>query len=145
METTLLSLASLELDKLEAVVELMMLAAYSDGFVHDAERAAFRSHLLAQTHRDVRPEVLERLLVIIESGLAQAAPEVRLASIRARLSDTRLRRQALELAARVVLADGQLAVDEKAFIARAASALEIEPDEASALVLGLTETVCDHK
>jgi uncharacterized membrane protein YebE (DUF533 family) len=42
MEHTEMSLAALELAKLEAVIELMMLAAYSDGSVSDVERETLR-------------------------------------------------------------------------------------------------------
>lgn len=42
MRTTELSYASLEVNKLEAFLELMFLAAHADGEIAEAERAAFR-------------------------------------------------------------------------------------------------------
>ena len=57
-DTTELSLASLELDKLEAVVELMFFAAYADGTIDPSERAVFEKNAVTATHGQLRPEVI---------------------------------------------------------------------------------------
>jgi hypothetical protein len=54
MRTTELSYASLEVNKLEAFLELMFLAAHADGEIAEAERAAFRQQVSAETPRPAR-------------------------------------------------------------------------------------------
>jgi uncharacterized tellurite resistance protein B-like protein len=123
MEPTVLSLSSLAFNELEAFVELMFLAAYTDGEVAAAERAAFRGQVIKGTHGQLDGELVEQILAHVERALQIPDREVRLASIRDRLGDARKRHAALVHAARVVLADGVLALDEVAFLRRAAVAL----------------------
>ncbi len=123
METTVLSLASLQLEQLEAFVELMFLAAYTDGEVSDEERAAFRGQVTVGTVGQLDGAVVELILGHIERNVVAVDRDARLASIRDRLRDPRSRRAALVHAARVVLADGVLALDEVEFLRRAAVAL----------------------
>jgi uncharacterized tellurite resistance protein B-like protein len=128
METTVLSLASLELAELEAFVELMFLAAYSDGVVQDAERAAFRGQVVRGTHGQLDEALVDMVIAGIEARIVDVDRYTHLYTIRARLSDPRKRRAALVHAARVVLADGVLAVDEVKFLHGAAMALGEEPE-----------------
>jgi uncharacterized tellurite resistance protein B-like protein len=123
METTILSLASLDLNELEAFVELMFLAAYADGEIQEAERAAFRGQIVKGTHGQLDDTLLEAVLGHIERAMSVVDREKQLSSIRARLSDPRKRRAALGHAALVVLADGVLGLDEVKFLEGAAVAL----------------------
>ena len=123
METTILSLAQLELNELQAFVELMFLAAYTDGAVNPDERAAFRGQVIKGTHGQLDDALVEALLAHIEETLIHADREQQLSSIRARLGDPRKRRAALGHAAMVVLADGVLGLDEVKFLETAAVAL----------------------
>src|SRR4051812_46691419 len=116
MDSTILSLSTLELGELEAFVELMFLAAYTDGSVNDAERAAFRGQVLKNTHGQLDGAMVDQILAHIEEGVISGDHPRRLATIRARLGDARKRHAALVHAARVVLADGVLALDEVAFL-----------------------------
>jgi uncharacterized tellurite resistance protein B-like protein len=135
MEPTVLSLASLEIAELEAFVELMFLAAFADGAVTDDERAAFRGQVVEGTHGQLDAAMIDTVLVHIERGLtAHGDREAHLATIKDRLGDARKRHAALVHAARVVLADGVLRLDEVAFLRRATVALG-EPVETVDAVL----------
>jgi uncharacterized membrane protein YebE (DUF533 family) len=126
--TTVLSLASLDFNELEAFVELMFLAAYTDGAIDDEERAVFRGQVVKGTHGQLNAALVEQILAHMERRVVALDREAKLASIRDRLRDARKRRAALVHAARVVLADGVLALDEADFLRRAAVALG-EPAE----------------
>jgi uncharacterized tellurite resistance protein B-like protein len=128
MEPTVLSLASLDFAELEAFVELMFLAAYTDGVVNADERAAFRGQVMKGTYGKLDGALVEQVLAHIEAHLPAGDGEARFASIRERLRDRRKRHAALVHAARVVLADGVLGLDEVEFLKRAALAIG-EPDE----------------
>jgi uncharacterized membrane protein YebE (DUF533 family) len=132
LQTTVLSLSSLDLNELEAFVELMFLAAYTDGTVDDEERAVFRGQVVKGTEGQLNAQLVEQMLGHIERNVVALDREAKLASIRDRLHDARKRRAALVHAARVVLADGVLALDEADFLRRAAVALgesvEIVPE-----------------
>ncbi|APR87040.1 hypothetical protein A7982_12389 [Minicystis rosea] len=123
METTILSLASLAFNELEAFVELMLLAAYTDGKVTDVERAAFRGQVVKGTHGQLDGALVDQMLGSVEARIADVDRDAQLEQIRARLADPRKRHAALAHAARVVLADGVLDVSEVEFMDRAAAAL----------------------
>jgi len=124
MESTVLSLASLAIGELEAFVELMFLAAYTDGKVTDDERAAFRGQVVEGTHGQLDAAMVDTVLGHIERSVAgKVDRDAHLASIRDRLGDARKRHAALVHAARVVLADGVLRLDEVEFLRRATAAL----------------------
>lgn len=127
MDTVGLSLASLEIGKLEACLELMFLAARADGAVNEAERAEFKAHVLEQTRGELVPELVEQLMAAIEKNIAREPRELRLEAIRARIPDERTRKAAMRLAAQIVLADGRLDVDEVEFLERAAEVLDLDP------------------
>jgi uncharacterized tellurite resistance protein B-like protein len=133
-QSTILSLDSLDVDEIEAFVELMFLAAYIDGTVNDAERAAFRGQVLKGTHGQLQGDTVDHVVEHVERSLPGENREVRLASIRDRLRDGRKRRAALEHAARVILADGVLGVDEVSFLRRAVVALG-EPVDLAEILL----------
>ena len=128
MDPTVLSLSMLAFTELEAFVELMFLAAYTDGVVSPEERAAFRGQVIRGTEGRLNGELVERILAVIEEGIVATDVDARLGSIRDRLRDTRKRRAALIHAARVMFADGVLAVDEMVFLRRAIHVLG-EPAE----------------
>ena len=131
---TEMSLASLELNKLEAVIELMMLAAYADGHVSDVEREALRAQIVEGTKGQVRHETVIEIVDAVERGLAHETREERLGSIKRRLTDPRMRRAALVHVAKILFADARLRVDEVAFMLRAATALEVDPEEATTIL-----------
>jgi uncharacterized tellurite resistance protein B-like protein len=132
MDSTELSLASLEMPKLEAFLEMMFLAAFADGDIGEAERADFGRQVMAATKGQLAPDLVDGILKSLQKSLERDGRSKRLATIKARIPDEKTRRAALSLAAQVVLADGQVHVDEVAFLYRAAEALDIDPKEAMA-------------
>jgi uncharacterized tellurite resistance protein B-like protein len=131
---TILSLSLLSVSELEAFVELMFLAAYTDGVVNEAERESFRGQVIKGTHGQLDEALIGQVLEQIERIVVGADREERLVAVRDRLRDTRKRRAALVHAARVMLADGVLGLDEVAFLRRAAVVLG-EPVEVADAVL----------
>ncbi|MBI5533862.1 MAG: tellurite resistance TerB family protein [Deltaproteobacteria bacterium] len=129
-EVTALSLGDLEIPKLEAVVELMFLAAYADGIVVVEERQVFKEHLITASRGQLPEATIEAMLTHIGRSLEAEGREHRLVQIRERLNDPRLRRAALGVAIRVMRADNMVNPSESAFLLRAATALEIPQDEA---------------
>lgn len=123
MDTTMLSLASLDFNELEAFVELMYLAAYTDGALNADERAAFRGQVVKGTHGQLDDALIDAVLAHIEETMSHVDRERHLVDIRARLADPRKRRAALGHAALVVLSDGVLGLDEVKFLETAAVAL----------------------
>lgn len=133
-EGTVLSLNSLELPRLEALIELMFLAAYADGQVRPEERALLKQRVTEGSQGRISQMTLDAMLESIEATLAQEGREARFASIRRRLGDTRLRTEALVMAAQILRADQVVDPRETAWMARAADALELPLAEAMALL-----------
>jgi tellurite resistance protein len=131
---TVLSLSSLELPRLEALIELLYLAAYADGRIEPAERAALKQRVIEGSKGRLSEEIIGVMLESIEATLAQDGREARFESIRRRLGDARMRREALVLAAQILRADQIVSPQEAAWMARAAAALEIPVEEAMMLL-----------
>lgn len=127
MNTTEIHLASLEINKIEALLEMMFLAAYADGEVSEVERSEFRSQILVGTEGQLQVAIVEMILRQVETSFAQESREDRLAAIRQRVPEERMRRALLDVAARIIRVDGKLHVDEVTFLSRAAEALELDP------------------
>ncbi|AUX41766.1 hypothetical protein SOCE26_031890 [Sorangium cellulosum] len=125
MEETHISLDNLELGKLEAIVEVMFLAAYADGSINEAERAALASHLGTLTQGRLGADLIQPLLSFIERSVREQGRGGRFASIRARLPDVRMREAAIEYATLLVAADGVVHESEHALLVEAAAALEV--------------------
>lgn len=125
MEKTLLSLASLETPTLEAMIETMYLAAYADGSVNDAERIELSAHLSLLTQGRLSPDAVQKLIADVERSVREEGTSGRFASIRARLPDVRMREAAIELAYRLIKADGVILDVERALLNEAAEALEV--------------------
>src|SRR6185437_16880438 len=134
MDVTILSLSSLAVNELEAFVELMFIAAYSDGEVSAEERAAFRGQVIKGRAGQLDARMVELMLGHIERNVVAIDNEARLVTIRDRLKDARKRRAALVHAARVVLADGDLVLDEMEFLRRAVVALGEPVDSVPAIL-----------
>ena len=141
MDETVLSLACLAFNELEAFVELMFLAAHADGTVAPEELAAFRGQVIARTAGTLDAVMIDAMLAQVEKQALANDPETRLAKIRDRLRDPRKRHAALVHAARVVLADSVLALDEVAFLGRALAVLGEPADRVSTLLAEAREEV----
>jgi tellurite resistance protein len=125
MEETQLSFPHLEISKLEAMVEIMFLAAYADGSINEAERAELTAHAAAMSAGRLGADVVESLIAIIERSVREEGRHGRFSALRARLPDVRMREAAIELAVRLIAADGVIHESEHALIVEAARALEV--------------------
>lgn len=132
MATT--NLTSFDASKLEAMVETMFLAAHADGEFSDEERVHFTNTVQTLTDGRFAGPVLEALLARIQKAIADEGQEARLRAVRDRLPAGQPREIALELAIKLMAADGLIRTSERELILDAAEALEIDRDRAADLV-----------
>ena len=131
-------LQSLGDTKLEALVEVMFLAASTDGDFSDVEREHFVKSVESLTDGRIARAKLEALVSEGAAALERDGREARLASVKARLPDAGSRKVALSLAIQVTAADGIIRTSERELILETAEALEIDRDEAANLVSKLS-------
>ena len=120
--------------KLEALVEVMFLAAFADGEFSSVERAHFLKSVESLTDGRIATPRLQQLVDEAGTALDRDGREGRLASVKARLPDAGSRRVALSLAIQVTAADGIIRTSERDLILEAADALEIPRAEAAKLL-----------
>jgi tellurite resistance protein len=123
--------------KLEALVEMMFLAASADGDFSDVERKHFLQSVESLTDGRLAKAALESLLDRAKADLEASGREARLATVKERLPDPGARKVALSLAIQVTAADGIIRTSERELIMDTADALEIDRDEAANLVTKL--------
>jgi tellurite resistance protein len=121
----------LEAPALEAVVEVMFLAAFADGDFGEDERVHFFKSIESLTDRSLSGETLDRLVARIRGDLEAQGREARLVAVRERLPDKGARQAALVLAIQLTAADGIIRTTERELIMEAADALEVERDLAA--------------
>ncbi|HEY5373536.1 MAG TPA: TerB family tellurite resistance protein [Polyangiaceae bacterium] len=124
--------------KLEALVEVMFLAAFADGEFSDVEREHFVKSVESLTDGRIAHEKLEALVSEATATLEREGREARLTSVKARLPDAGSRKVALSLVIQVTAADGIIRTSERELILETAEALEIDRDEAANLVSKLS-------
>jgi uncharacterized tellurite resistance protein B-like protein len=128
------SIREFEAPQLEAVVELMFLAAFADGDFGEEERVHFLGSIESLTDRTLSGSTLETLLARITAELAAEGRDARLASVKTRLVDLGARKAALALAIQLTAADGIIRTSERELILEAAEALDVSRDLAADLV-----------
>lgn len=133
-----LSAKDLAQPKLEALVEMMFLAAYADEELGDEERKQLASSVETLTDKRIAGADVDALVTRVTADLARDGREERLASVKSRLADVHERQLAFELAVRVMAADGIVRTSEREMILEVADALEIDRDKAADLVAELT-------
>jgi uncharacterized tellurite resistance protein B-like protein len=119
-------------ESLEAIVELLYLAASADDEFSDDERAHFKSSVESLTDRKV--DDLDALVAKVEAAAKAEGVDARLASVKARLPDVRAREAALAMAIRLTAVDGIVRTSEREWILSAAEALDIDTDTAADMV-----------
>lgn len=124
--------------KLEALVEMMFLAASADGDFSDVERQHFLNSVESLTDGRLGKAALEGLLTRAKKDLEASGRDARLSAVKERLPDGGARKVALSLAIQVTAADGIIRTSERELIMETAEALEIDRDEAADLVIKLT-------
>ena len=125
---------NLEAPALEAIVEVMFLAAFADGDFGEEERVHFLKSMESLTDRSLTGETLSHLVSRIHGETESQGRAARLASIKERLPDPGARRAALALAIQLTAADGIIRTSERELILEAAEALDVERDVAADLV-----------
>jgi tellurite resistance protein len=124
--------------KLEALVDLMVLAASADGEFSDEERRHFLRSVESLTDRRIAGDALDGLVGRIEADLRSGGREGRLATVKQRLDTPALRKVAFSMAVQVMAADGIIRTSERELLLELADALEIDRDEAADLVAQLS-------
>lgn len=124
--------------KLDALVEMMFLAASADGDFSDVERAHFLTSVESLTDGRLGKAALSALLERAKSDLEASGREARLLAVKERLPEPGARRAALSLAIEVTAADGIIRTSERELILETAEALEIDADVAADLVAKLS-------
>lgn len=124
--------------KLEALVEMMYLAASADGEFSDVEQQHFRESVVSLTSGRIDGAELDALVKRMEGDLEAQGRDARLASVKERLTEAGARKVALSLAIQVMAADGIIRTSERELIMDTAEALEIDRDEAADLVVQLS-------
>lgn len=121
-------------DKMEALVEMMYLAAAADGELGPEERAQFATNAEKLTGRIIAGEKLQALLARAEQQLEASGRDARLAAVKERLPDHGARKLALSLAIQITAADGVVRTSERELIMDTAAALDISGDIAADMV-----------
>ena len=124
--------------KLEALVEMMFLAASADGDFSEVERKHFLQSVESLTDGRLAKAALETLLDRAKTDLETSGREARLNAVKERLPDPGARKVALSLAIQVTAADGIIRTSERELIMETADALEIDRNHAADLVLKLS-------
>ena len=132
------SVQAFDQPKLEALIELMFLAAYADGEFGAEERAHFGQSIQSLTDRSISRESLDELLSRIESQLKEAGRVARLAALKEALGDAGARKVALALAIQVTMADGIIRTTEREVLLEISEGLGIDREVAADLVRNLS-------
>jgi tellurite resistance protein len=133
----------LDSDKLQALVETMMLAAHADGEVGEEERMQLAKslHDIARQTRHAEALTSDLLTPLMQQATGRIAAEgrrQRIVAVRHALGDLDSRKAALGLAIRVTAADGIVRTSERELIFDLAEGFEVDQDDAADLVREIT-------
>jgi len=123
---SLRSAHTLEEPKVEALIEIMYLAAYADGSFAPEERAHFARSVQSLTDRKVTPAMLDQIVERLDSARKAAGTAALIAGARATLGSPSACRVALSLAIGVIMADGTVTDGERAMLYEIGTALGVE-------------------
>jgi tellurite resistance protein len=127
-------LARLRNDQVDALIEVMLLAATADGELSIEEVDQLQKCLLEVDELWLTQIDLERRLSDAHQRITGADRSVRLDAAKRVLSDQDTRRAALELAIRVMAADGIIRTSEREVILETAEALAVDRESAANMV-----------
>jgi uncharacterized membrane protein YebE (DUF533 family) len=133
-----LSISDLAEQKLEALIEMMFLAAHADGDFGDEERNEFASNVRSLTEGRVSGEHFRTMMAKIERASVAEGRAARIKSLRESFPDADARQDALSLVVRMVAADGVVRTSERELILEVAEGLGIDGDVAADIVRELT-------
>ncbi|WP_437331560.1 tellurite resistance TerB family protein [Sorangium sp. So ce296] len=127
-------LRTLDEPNLEALVELMFLAAFADGEFSQEEKVHFSRSVESLTDRRIPQSTMDELIRTVVEQLQKEGRAARLASLKERLATPQARKVAFSLAAQVVVADGIVRNSERELLLDVAAALELDQTEAADVV-----------
>lgn len=121
-----------------SIIEVMLLAAYSDGEFSPAERTHLerRLELLARGRFDA--PTVARLRTEAADRIALEGRDARLLAVRTAFASPSERKVALALATRMIISDDIVRTSERDFLGDMAEALELDREEAADVVRALT-------
>ncbi len=117
---------TLDEPKLEALVELMYLAAYADGDFGMEEKSHFTRSVQSLTDRKVTPAQLEQLITRLDAARKASGTAALIAGAREALGSPGACRVALNLSIGVIAADGKITTSERAMIHEIGAALGLD-------------------
>ncbi|WP_438021914.1 tellurite resistance TerB family protein [Sorangium sp. So ce233] len=127
-------LKTLDEPNLEALIELMFLAAFADGEFSQEEKLHFFRSVESLTDRRIPQSTMDELIQTVVTQLQKEGRAARLASLKERLPSPQARKVAFSLAAQVVVADGIVRSSERELLLDVAAALELDQTEAAEVV-----------
>jgi len=133
------SLRNLDRETLEALIEMMFLAANADEEFDDVERNEFAMNVADLSQRKIVGAEFKTLMARIESDLKTDGRTGRLAKLKTRIVDPQMREDALAIAIRMVAVDGIVRTSERDLVLEVAEALEIDGNVAADLMRELTK------
>jgi tellurite resistance protein len=125
--------------KIQALIEMMFLAATADGELSQAEHREFVKSAESLTSRLITGAELEALISRARADLDASGRDARIEAVKARLPDAGARKLALSLAIQITAADGIVRTTERELIMDTARALEIDGDTAADMVRDLAK------
>jgi tellurite resistance protein len=127
-------LRTIDAPDMEALVELMFLAASADGEFSAAEKQHFLRSVESLTDRQIPESTMDALFARFTRQLQSSGRAACLASVKHRLGHPGARKVALSLVIQVVASDGIIRTAEHELLLEVAEALEIDRDMAADLV-----------
>jgi len=128
----------LEPAKVEALIEIMFLAATADEEFDEKEKAQFEASAAELSEGKLDAAQRAELVSAATQALAEQGREARLKALRERLPELGLRKLAMRLAIQITAADGVIRTSERELILDTAELLEIDRDEAADMVKELS-------
>jgi len=127
-------LSQLKNDQIDSLIELMLLAASADGELSIEEIDQLQQSLLEVDELWLTQIDLEKRLRDAHDRISGAQRSERLRAVKATLSAMDARKAGLELAIRVMAADGIMRTSERELILETAEALDVDRDAAADMV-----------
>ena len=127
-------LSHLKNDQIDSLIELMLLAASADGELSIEEIDQLQKSLLEVDELWITQIDLEKRLRQAHDRIVGAERADRLAAVKKSLSAIDARKAGLELAIRVMAADGLIRTSERELILETAEALDVDRDAAADMV-----------
>lgn len=127
-------LARLNNEQVDALIEIMLLAAAADGELSIEEIKQLRQCLLEVDELWLTQVDLDQRLQAAHARLSALHRAASLSAAKVVLADVNARKAALELAIRIVAADGIIRTSERELIMETAEALDVDLDDAANMV-----------